>query len=214
MARCRARQISVVAGGLGINGLSAGTTIGSRRVPIRVRVPNGSLQIAASGEAAGVSAAISGTVLPDNSLTVLSAPGAVLFNGERIHPPAPNVPPTPTPGPSAFPPLPTPPPTISPPPPPLRSLGSQRLQERVQDLISRVRGLAASHGKRAQLTSQLERARQDFLRGRPEAATKEIGDFVDSVIGLAEQDNLTPEDIANLVVAARELLAAIAMRDR
>lgn len=61
--------------------LASGGVLGTQ-APIRVNITRGNLDTGATGQVNGISGALTGTVLPSNSITVLvPTPGAILFNG-------------------------------------------------------------------------------------------------------------------------------------
>jgi hypothetical protein len=71
-----------------------GGVIGLSADPIEVNINPGTLGVEASGQIAGVSVNVDGTVAPGNTLTVLNVPpGQVIFNGNILNPPAPVIPP-------------------------------------------------------------------------------------------------------------------------
>ncbi len=66
-----------------------GGVVGLSTDPVEVNINPGILGVAATGQIAGVSVDIDGTVLPSNTLTILNSPsGQVIFNGNILNPPA------------------------------------------------------------------------------------------------------------------------------
>ncbi len=84
----------------GDSSLLAVGVIGTLSDPIEVSVTGASLGVSASSEVSGVSADLSGTVSPSNTLNLLSSPpGQVIFNGQVIFPLAAAPAPAPSPSP-------------------------------------------------------------------------------------------------------------------